>query len=379
VNLTNPTNAALADAQGIGTIENEGTDNITFTPSTFAGKVFIDSDQQNDLDAFELGLDGINVVVTGTSSVTNQVVTRSFTTTSTGLYSFADLDPGTYGITFSQLAGYTPSEVITNGSNSTPLPASNAAVGYTFAIPALGGIQSTDNNVGSIGLQGSNVSQRFFLASKYAAASGAAASLVSDEVSPLAASSSDSDPSMRSSLASSLAAEAQVEQVGSVVTVNGTSGDDQFEFVAGDVNTITINGLTRHYDPADVTEFVFNGGGGHDTAHLTGSTGDEVADLGVGSGTLIAAHYKVSVNNVGSLSVTGGGGTDAATLHDSALSDHLQAVEDEVTLTDELGVVTQLVAFARVQALSASGGTDTVSIVEPLDIALEQQGNWLAV
>ncbi len=378
VNLTNPTNATLADAQGIGTIQDEGTDNITFTLSTFAGKMFIDSDQQNDLDAVELGLAGVSVAVTGTSSVTNQAVTRSFTTTATGVYSFADLQPGTYRVTFSQLAGYTKSKVITNGSNSTALPTTDASVGYSFAIPSLGGIQSTNNNVGTIGLQGSNVSQRFFLASKYAADSAAAAALTSDEVSPLT-SSSDSDASLRSSLASSLAAEAQVEQVGSVVTVNGTSGDDQFEFVAGDVNTITINGLTRHYDSADVTEFVFNGGGGQDTAQLTGSTGDEVADLGVGSGTLTGANFKVSVSNVGWLSVTGGGGTDAATLHDSALSDHLQAVEDEVTLTDELGVVTQLVAFARVQALSASGGTDTISIVEPLDIALEQQGNWLAV
>lgn len=220
---------------------------------------------------------------------------------------------------------------------------------------------------------------RFFLASKYAADNAAAASLTSDEVSPLAATNSDSDASLRSLLASSAAAEAQIQQVGSVVTVQGTSGDDQFEFVAGDVNTITINGLTRHYDPSEASEFVFNGGGGNDTAHLTGSDGDEVADLGVGSGTLTGANYKVSISNVGLLSVTGGGGSDTATLHDSALSDHLEAVEDEVTLTSELGAVTQLVAFGRVQALSASGGSDTVSIVEPLDIALEHQGNWLAV
>jgi hypothetical protein len=379
VNLTNPTNATLADAQGIGTIQDEGTDNITFTLSTFAGKVFVDSDQGNDLDAVEMGLPGVGISVTGTSSVSGQAITRSFTTTATGAYSFADLEPGTYRVTFSQLAGYTKSKVITNGSNATALPASDASVGFNLTIPSQGGIQSTNNNVATIGLLGSNISMRFFLASKYAAASAAAASLVSDEVSPLAATNSGSDASQRSLLASSSAAESQIQQVGSIVTVQGTSGDDQFEFVAGDVNTITINGLTRHYNPADVTEFVFNGGGGHDTAHLTGSTGDEVADLGVGSGTLTGANFKVSVNNVSSLSVTGGGGADAATLHDSALSDHLAAVEDEVTLTNELGVVTQLVAFARVQALSASGGTDTVSIVEPLDIALEKQGNWLSV
>ena len=377
VNLTNPTNATLADAQGIGTIQDEGTDNITFTLSTFSGKVFVDADQGNDLDAVEMGLAGVNILVTGTSSVTNLAVNRSFTTTATGAYSFADLQPGTYEVEFSEVAGYSQSKVISSGANATPFDP-DTAVGYTFTIPQAGGIQSTGNNVATIGLQGSNISMRFFLASKYAADNAAAAALISDEVSPLT-SNSDSDASLRSSLASSNAAEAQIEQVGSVVTVQGTSGDDQFEFVAGDVNTITINGLTRHYDPADVTEFVFNGGGGDDTAQLTGSTGDEIADLGVGFGTLTGANFTVSVNNVGSLSVTGGGGTDTATLHDSALSDHLQAIEDEVTLTNELGVVTQLVAFGRVQALSANGGSDTASIVEPLDIALEQQGNWLAV
>jgi len=379
VNLTNPTNATLADAQGIGTIENEGTDNITFTLSTFAGKVFVDSDQGNDLDTVEMGLPGVNISVTGTSSVSGQAVTRNFTTTATGAYSFADLEPGTYRVTFSQPAGFAKSKVITSGANATALATTDPSVGYTFTIPQTGGIQSTNNNVASIGLQGSNVSMRFFLASKYAAASAAAASLTSDEISPLAATNSDSDASQRSFLASSTAAEAQIQQVGSVVTVQGTSGDDQFEFVAGDVNTITINGVTRHYDPSEASEFVFDGGGGNDTAKLTGSAGDEAADLGVGAGTLTGAHYKVSVSNVGSLTVTGGGGSDTAALHDSALSDHLQAVEDEVTLTNEMGAVTQLVAFGRVQALSSSGGNDTVSIVEPLDIALEHQGNWLAV
>ncbi len=378
VNLASPTNATLADGQGIGTIQNELTDNVSFTLSTFAGKVFVDSDQGNDLDAAEMGMAGVNVAVTGTSSVSGQAVTRNFTTTSTGLYSFTDLEPGTYRVTFSQLSGYAKSKVISAGSSATALAATDASVGYSFAIPQLGGIQSTNNNVASIGLQGSNISQRFFLASKYSATNSAAASLTSGEVSPLT-STSNSDATPQSSLAATNGAEAQFQQVGTVLTVQGTSGDDQFEFVAGDVNTVTINGVTRHYNPSDVTDIVFNGGGGHDTAKVTGSTGDEVADVGVGSGSLVGAHYKVTVNNVASLSMTGGGGTDTATLHDSALSDHLQAVEDQVTLTDELGATTELVAFARVQAVSSSGGNDTVSIVEPLDTALEQQGNWLAV
>ena len=378
VNLASPTNATLADAQGIGTIQSELTDNISFTLSTFAGKVFVDSDQGNDVDAAEKGMAGVNVAVSGTSSVSGQAVTRSFTTTSTGIYSFADLEPGTYRVTFSQLAGYTKSKVISAGSNATALASTDASVGYNFTVPQLGGIQSTNNNVASIGLQAPNISQRFFLASKYAATIPAAASLTSDEVSPLASTSSP-DVTPQASLAPTSGGEAQIQQVGTVLTVQGTSGDDQFAFVAGDVNTVTINGITRQYNPADVTEFVFNGGGGHDTAKVTGSTGDEVADLGVGTGALMGAHFKVTVNNVASLSMTGGGGTDTATLHDSALSDHLQAVGDQVTLTDELGAATELVAFARVQAISSNGGNDTVSIVEPLDTALEQQGNWLAV
>ncbi len=127
-----------------------------------------------------------------------------------------------------------------------------------------------------------------------------------------------------------------------------------------------------------MTDIVFNGGGGKDSATLTGSSGNDVATLGLGSGQLTGAHYAVSVNNVSSLTVNGGGGTDAATLQDSALNDYLQAAGDEATLSNTAGLSTSLAGFADVKAISSAGGADTAH-VSAVDFALEQEGSWVSV
>jgi hypothetical protein len=165
-------------------------------------------------------------------------------------------------------------------------------------------------------------------------------------------------------------------QSGSTVTVNGTSGDDNFEFTAGARDTVTLNGVTRTFDPAAVTKIIFDGGAGKNTAKLTGSTGNDTATLGLGSGTLSGSNFSVSVSNVSTLTVNGGGGQDTATLQDSTSNDHLQAAGDEATLSNDLGYLTSVIAFSQVQAKSTNGGTDTAQ-VGAIDFALQQQGNWL--
>jgi hypothetical protein len=165
-------------------------------------------------------------------------------------------------------------------------------------------------------------------------------------------------------------------QNGDTVTVHGTAGDDNFEFVAGAQNTVTINGVTRQF-VAGVANFVFDGGGGKDTAKLTGSAGNDTATLGLGSGTLTGPGYKVTVSNVTTLNVNGSLGHDTATLQDSALNDLMQASGDQLTLTNDAGLSTAISAFAQVTAKSTLGGTDH-SQVGAIDFALTQQGNWLS-
>ncbi len=380
LNLSNPNaNATILDAQGTGTIQSEATDNVTFTVSTFSGLVFVDANGNSTNQSGEMKLDGIDVTLTGTSSITSNAVNKQ-TSSVNGAYSFADLEPGTYHVTFERPPGYLPPEALAGGTGATALPASDSAVGFNFVVPELGGIQSSSNNLAVGGLMPDRISMRLYIASAHASPATTAAPLAAPAVSALTslAADSSSSASMRSALASTNStAEAQITQNGSVVTVQGTSGDDHFEFTAGAVTTIKINGVTRQFSAGSVSSIVFNGGGGNDTATLTGSSGDDVADLALGSGTLTLGQLSVTVNDVSSLVVNGGGGDDSATLHDSALSDALQAGGNDLTLSNELNVVTSLVAFGRVQAISANGGRDTAH-VESVDFALEQQGNWLA-
>jgi len=140
---------------------------------------------------------------------------------------------------------------------------------------------------------------------------------------------------------------------------------------------VKINGIEHQFSSANVSKIEIDGGGGYDTATLTGSSGDDVADFGLRSGTLTGAGYAVSLSNVASINVNGGGGHDTAALHDTALVDHLNADGDNVELSNDFDDVTSLLAFAQVQATSTTGA-DTAH-VGTIDFALERLGNWTLV
>ena len=116
----------------------------------------------------------------------------------------------------------------------------------------------------------------------------------------------------------------QVEIDGSTVTIHGTSDADPFVFDAT-AGSIEINGVG--YDIVDETidAVTFDGGEGDDTAVLTGSTGDEIAQFFPDRGTFGDSEYLVTVNDVVEITAHGGGGTDAAFLYDSAGDDEFVA------------------------------------------------------
>ncbi len=175
---------------------------------------------------------------------------------------------------------------------------------------------------------------------------------------------------------SPLSSQAWYTQVGDTVTINGTPGDDTFEFIAGaGWNTVIFNGNSQQFD-TNALNFIFSGGGGHDVATLVGSSGNDVATLGLGGGTLSGAGFGVGVSGVATLSVNGGGGADTATLDDSALDDLLVAAGDQVSLSNTDSLSTTLAAFASVQATSSHGGNDTAD-VSSIDFTLEQVGDWI--
>ncbi len=159
VNLSGATNATIADAQGTGTIQN-GNDTVVDTVSTISGFAFIDGNKDNLHTTGELPLAGVPVFLISTSG---PVVARQTTTATDGSYSFGNLDPGTYNVTFSQPINYKTAEVAVGSFGGTLLAAGTP--GFTLTIASPGGVSATENNFFVDGMRFEYVSHRMFLAS----------------------------------------------------------------------------------------------------------------------------------------------------------------------------------------------------------------------
>jgi hypothetical protein len=81
------------------------------------------------------------------------------------------------------------------------------------------------------------------------------------------------------------------------LNITGTSGNDNFVFVAGAVrHSINLNGVPLAVDTTSVDIVAFNGEGGSDTASIYGrSTGVNTLVLNPGAGTLTGTGYEVSL------------------------------------------------------------------------------------
>jgi hypothetical protein len=130
-----------------------------------------------------------------------------------------------------------------------------------------------------------------------------------------------------------------LSQVGDVVTVRGTAGDDVIKFDAAASRTITINGIAYHREDSEVATVDFTGGDGFDVAWLHDSSGNEAVEawpdravVTNGAGDSIP-DYVVNVAEIESLlAYATRGGNDTATFHGSAGADKLKSYEDSLRL-----------------------------------------------
>jgi hypothetical protein len=165
VNFSSPTNASLPTTQATGTIQN---DDVT-TPSSLSGTAFIDVDNSTTLNNGEQVLANLSVTLTGTTAAGTPVSTQ-VTTAADGTYTFSNLDPGTYTVSFAQPdGGFSPGTAKVGTEGGT-------ASGNTFTttIASPGGVTGTNNMFFVLGQDSGHVSQRSFLASSLGAASAAA-------------------------------------------------------------------------------------------------------------------------------------------------------------------------------------------------------------
>ncbi len=154
-----------------------------------------------------------------------------------------------------------------------------------------------------------------------------------------------------------------VSQVGSTVNVQGTAGNDIFNFTAGDNHRLTINGVAYQFDAAAASTFGFNGFGGSDTATLTGTAGNDSATLRVGSVALAGSGYQATASGVETIVVRGGGGTDVAKMYDSAGDDTFVGTPTTATFSGA-GFQNTVEGFRYVHAYSNSTGNDVARLYD---------------
>jgi hypothetical protein len=139
----------------------------------------------------------------------------------------------------------------------------------------------------------------------------------------------------------------RVDYLYNAITSVGTSGNDVFEFFAGDTPdawTLVINGQRAIFPTtigtlgnppmvSPISGILFDGNGGTDTFWFYGSRNALTANLGYEQGTIQFGSYTIAYQNMDYLSVAGASGSDTAALHDSAAADAFQGLSGQAQLT----------------------------------------------
>jgi subtilisin family serine protease len=152
-----------------------------------------------------------------------------------------------------------------------------------------------------------------------------------------------------------------VAKQGATLVVRGTSGADQFRFIADSIYRVTINGVDYEMSGDSISRLTFDGQAGSDTAILYGTSESDSAVLRVGSADLSGVGYSASVANTEAIEVIGRGGTDVVSINDSAGNDRFTASPTHATMT---GAGFSLVAkqYEVVHAYARFGGEDQATL-----------------
>lgn len=147
------------------------------------------------------------------------------------------------------------------------------------------------------------------------------------------------------------------------LTVTGTVDSDTFQFVAGSVYTVTLNGVSVQVPPTSVTSIVFVGNGGNDMAYLYGrSTGADTLALKPDEGKFYWTNFALSLNAISTIQAHGKSG-DTAYLYDTSGQNTFVATPSYGWFAGA-GFYNQEVGFSAVNAFGAAGTNDTAYLYD---------------
>ena len=157
-NGTSISNSVLVSAANeTTTTNNSAADSTTVTTlKTISGFAYIDSNRNGAKDTGEVGIQGVLIFLTGTAN--GQAVSKQATTDANGLYTFADLQPGTYNVSQTQPAGFTDGSESAGTTGGTP--STTQGTDTINGVP-LAAADSTGNNFGETRV----FSKRLFMSS----------------------------------------------------------------------------------------------------------------------------------------------------------------------------------------------------------------------
>ncbi|MHC4400564.1 MAG: trypsin-like serine protease, partial [Planctomycetota bacterium] len=150
-----------------------------------------------------------------------------------------------------------------------------------------------------------------------------------------------------------------------VLKLEGSSGNDTFEVVAGPTaatSIVKLNGVEVYVAPS-TTLIQFVGQEGDDKVRITGTAADESVDLWPSHGTFTAGNYHVTFTGVETVVANGGGGADVAVLRDAAATQETFKSTPEYGLLYNSEFANWAVGFRYVHALS-SGGNDVAKMYD---------------
>ncbi len=278
------------------------------TPSSIAGSTYLDHDKDGVFDKDDTALSGVTVTLTGTD-IHGNPVERTQQTSSDGSFLFDNLTPGTY-----DLAGEQPEGLLDGRENL------GHAVGQGNA--ERDGVRGNDVITGIQVGYGEQMEGYAF----------------GERVAYEFASEFDND-----------------------LVIQGTGGDDVFEFTPGsEQHSIRLNGVEQFVDASQISSIRFEGMEGNDSVTIHGTDMTEKAELWPLEATMHSRDWRVQALSSENITMNHGGGYDVAYLYDSAGDDRLKATESYARMwsTDTDPFYNQANGFHRTYAHSTEGGAD---------------------
>ena len=144
-----------------------------------------------------------------------------------------------------------------------------------------------------------------------------------------------------------------------VVNLQGTDGDDVFEFAPGAEDgtwLVSLNGKQSKYE-ANSIQVLFDGGDGNDSAKLIGNDLADVISLRPGEGTMASNAYSLDLQGCETITVDARGGANIVHLYDSAGDDELKTTPDSAVLEGD-GFKNSVTSVSQVRGYAEAGGYD---------------------